>query len=211
MELLDGMNAEHFVYRFGPIAPGRVASWLVQACHSLGEAHARGLVHRDIKPANLFLCRYGRDCDFVKVLDFGLTLPDQTAADPRLTAPGARMGTPAYMAPEQVFGVADARTDLYALGCVGYFLLCGERPFEGDTGELLRQHVHTAPPPLGARARQPIPARLEAVVMSCLAKQPAERPDSADALSAALAEGAGDAHWTEAEARAWWDANLQTP
>jgi len=113
MELLDGMNAEHFIYRFGPLEPRRAVHWLLQACHSLGEAHSRNLVHRDIKPANLFVCRYGRDVDFVKVLDFGLIKPLVPPTDVNLTSPGVRLGTPGYMAPEQVFGLAtDPRTDL---------------------------------------------------------------------------------------------------
>ena len=105
MELLDGMNVEHFVYRFGPIEPRRAVHWLRQACHSLGEAHARDLVHRDIKPANLFVCRYGRDVDFIKILDFGLTRPPRSAEQTATTRPGAVMGTAGYMAPEQVFGL----------------------------------------------------------------------------------------------------------
>ncbi len=211
MELLDGMNTEHFVYRFGPIAPRRAVAWLGQACHSLGEAHARGLVHRDIKPANLFVCRFGRDCDWVKVLDFGLTKPLEADPSVDLTGAGVRVGTPAYMAPEQVFGVADARSDLYALGCVGYFLLCGERPFDGETaGDLLRQHVEVAPPAPSTRCGKEIPAALEAVILRCLAKDPAGRPADADGLRAELEESLEGERWTEEEARTWWDAHLGT-
>src|SRR5439155_22650430 len=97
MELLDGMNLEHFVYRFGPIDPRRAVHWLLQACHSLGEAHARGLVHRDIKPGNLSVCRFGREVDFIKILDFGLTKTTASAGDVAATAPGVQMGTPGYM------------------------------------------------------------------------------------------------------------------
>src|SRR5262249_31011765 len=110
----------------------------------------------------------------------------------------------------QVFGMqTDARTDLYALGCVGYFLLAGERPFEGESaGEVLRQHAQSPPPPLSARAKQPIPAGLEAAIMACLAKDPERRPDDADRLDAALADAVHGDPWSESEAREWWEKNL---
>ena len=210
MELLEGMNAEHFVYRFGPIEPRRAVSWLRQMCHSLGEAHASDLVHRDIKPSNVFLCRFGRDVDFVKVLDFGLTRPVAAAEDGGLTSPGMLLGTPAYMAPEQIFGLpADSRTDLYALGCLGYFLLAGKKPFEAESaGEMLRQHAHATPPPLAGRTPRPVPGRLEAVIMACLSKDPADRPRDADALCDALGESLDGETWSEADARDWWKQNL---
>jgi len=210
MELLDGMNIEHFIDRFGPVDPRRAVDWLQQACHSLGEAHARGLVHRDIKPANLFLCRYGRDVDFVKVLDFGLARQAPASAESRLTASGTRMGTPGYMAPEQIFDlVPEPRTDLYALGCVAYWLLAGARPFDAPTaGEIARLHARVAPPPPSVRANRPLPPRLEAVVMACLAKDPEGRPSDADALSVALSRSLDEAPWTQTEARDWWDRNL---
>jgi serine/threonine-protein kinase len=209
MELLDGMNAEHFVYRFGPLEPRRVVSWLRQACHSLGEAHARGLVHRDIKPANLYVCRRGRDVDIVKILDFGLTRPMLATRELGLTSPGIVLGTPGYMAPEQVFGSAtDARADLYALGCVAYWLLAGAKPFESnDAGDLLRQHVQVAPPPLAHKAPA-VPARLDALVMACLAKDPNQRPADADRMSAELDECDDGAPWNQADAHAWWERNL---
>jgi len=213
MELLDGMNAEHFVYRFGPVVPRRAVHWLQQACHSLGEAHAQDLVHRDIKPANIFLCRYGRDADFLKVLDFGLTRPVAVAEDSRLTAPGWRMGTPGYMAPEQVFGLPTGPpTDLYALGCVAYWLLSGTKPFDAESpGELMRLHAQAPPPPLSRKAAQPLPARLEALVMSCLAKEPADRPRDTDTMSDELGSCLDDDPWSQAEAHAWWQENLARP
>jgi serine/threonine-protein kinase len=211
MELLEGLNAEHFVYRFGPIDPRRAVHWLQQACHSLGEAHARGLVHRDIKPANILLCRYGRDVDFVKILDFGLTKPTAVIEDMTLTTPGLRLGTPGYMAPEQVFGLATGpRTDLYALGCVAYFLLAGVKPFEADSpGELLRQHAQATPPPLSRHAPHRVPERLEALIMACLSKDEKDRPSDADRVSAELGKSLDSAPWTEAEAQTWWEENLK--
>ncbi len=211
MELLEGMTVEHFVYQFGPVEPRRVVDWLQQICHSLGEAHAQALIHRDIKPANLFLCRYGRDVDFMKVLDFGLTKRTVAMTRPELTSPGMVTGTPGYMAPEQVFGLeVGPPTDLYALGCVGYFLLAGAKLFDAESaGELMRQQVQLPPPPLSARAAQAVPARLEALIMSCLAKDPDDRPRDADAMSAELAKCVDGAPWSPAEAQGWWEKNLK--
>jgi serine/threonine-protein kinase len=213
MELLDGLNLDHFVYRYGPVEPRRAVHWLRQACHSLGEAHARDLTHRDIKPANLFVCAYGRERDFVKVLDFGLARPAVAAGDARLTREGGWLGTPGYMAPEQVFGRdSGPSADLYALGCVAYWLLSGEKPFEADdAGELMRQHVQVAAAPLGERAKQPIPPALEAVVMACLAKEPASRPRDADELSERLARAVDGEPWSSAEALAWWAGKPSGP
>jgi serine/threonine-protein kinase len=211
MELLEGMNLQHFVYQFGAIEPRRAVHWLQQACHALGEAHARGLIHRDVKPSNLFVCRYGRDVDFIKVLDFGLAKPAAQQPDASLTSAGVFLGTPEYMAPEQIFGLPiGPATDLYALGCVAYWLLAGVTTFESEVpGEIMRMHAQSPAPPLSSRAPQPIPARLEALVMRCLAKEPADRPQDADSLSAALRESIDGAPWSDADARAWWEANLK--
>jgi len=210
MELLEGMNLQHFVYRYGAIEPRRAVHWLRQTCDSLGEAHARGLVHRDIKPSNLFVCRYGREVDYIKVLDFGLAraavLGDQTT----LTAPGMHPGTPGYMAPEQIYGLPiTAATDLYALGCVAYWLLTGVMPFDGSAGEVMRMHAQSPPASLSVRARQPIPARLEQLVMRCLAKDPADRPQDADCFLAELGESIDGDAWTPADAHAWWAGHFQ--
>ena len=210
MELLDGLNAEHFVYRFGPVEPRRAVHWLIQVCHSLGEAHARGVVHRDLKPANLFLCRFGRDTDFVKVLDFGLARPVSETADQRLTSPGVRLGSPGFMAPEQVFGLpTDARTDVYAIGCVAFWLLAGRKPFEANSeGELMRQHANVAPPPLATQGARPVPSRLAALVAGCLAKDPRDRPADADRLCEALDGCLDGERWTASDAHDWWREHL---
>lgn len=209
MELLEGVNLEHFVYRHGPLEPRRAVHWLRQICHSLGEAHASGLTHRDLKPANLLVCTYGREHDVVKVLDFGLARRATAGEAPRLTRAGAWLGTPGWMAPEQIFdGAVDARTDLYALGCVAYWLLAGERLFDGEEqGELLRQHAQSDRVRLSERAKQPIPAALEDVVMACVAKDPGARPRDADEVSARLAASVPGEPWTSADAGAWWSAN----
>ncbi len=206
MELLDGMNLFDFVHQFGAIEPRRAVSWLRQACHSLGEAHSRGLVHRDIKPSNLFLCRFGRDVDYIKVLDFGLSKPAVANAELNLTSPGILVGTPGYMAPEQIFGLPiGPATDLYALGCVAYWLLSAKAPFEVATlGEMLSLHAQAPPPLLSTKATQTMPPRLEELVMRCLAKDPAERPRHADELNARLAESIDGEPWSDADAHAWW-------
>jgi eukaryotic-like serine/threonine-protein kinase len=209
MELLDGQNLEHFVYQYGPVEPRRAVHWLRQACHSLAEAHGRGLIHRDIKPANLFLCVRGLDHDVVKVLDFGLatfTRASESGAD--LTQSGARLGSPGYMAPEQVFGESSTpRTDLYALGGVAYWLLAGARPFEAEApAELLRMQAHATPRALVERGHG-VPAALEAIVMACLAKDPDARPRDAEELDARLAAAVPGEPWTEEYARAWWRAH----
>jgi eukaryotic-like serine/threonine-protein kinase len=212
MELLDGFDLDGLVRRFGPVPAERAVHIIRQVCSSLGEAHEAGLIHRDIKPANLYLCRYGRDVDFVKVLDFGLVKRDRLAEAGRdsLTAGNAISGTPGYMAPEQALGDqhVDGRSDLYALGCVAYWLLTGTPPFVGATAlETIVKHVKEEPDPLSRRTELPIPAALESLVMACLAKNPGERPQTADDLATRLAAVSLDSPWTDQRAREWWAAH----
>lgn len=209
MELLDGYDTDTLVRRFGPLPAERVVAALRQACHSLAEAHESGLTHRDIKPANLFLCRYGRDFDFVKVLDFGLvkTSTSGGAAATTLSVAGVITGTPAFMAPEQARGEdgVDPRSDLYGLGCVAYWMLTGQLVFAGKNAiDLLMQHVQATPVPPSARTTAPIPPELDAVVMACLEKDPAKRPQSAAELSRRLEACPLDTPWTNERAREWW-------
>lgn len=212
MELLNGLDLETMVERFGPQPATRVVYFLRQACHSLAEAHAVGLIHRDIKPANLFACRFGLQTDFIKVLDFGLVklmrgpAPDESLA----TAPGEAMGTPAYMAPEVAVGERDLdhRVDIYALGCVGYWLLTGRTVFEADTPvKMMLEHVRTPPAPPSARSELPIPPDLDALILACLAKRREDRP--ADALELARRLDGCDVGepWTEERARTWWETH----
>ena len=212
MELLDGLDLDHLVEEFGPQPPGRVVHILGQICRSLAEAHDHGLIHRDVKPANVYVCRLGRDVDWVKVLDFGLVKPSGEVDVPnlKLTADNMIGGTPAFMAPEQITGEqpVDGRTDLYAVGCVGYWLLTGRLVFEGRTSvDTMIQHVEEPPVPPSRRTEIAIPDALEAVVLGCLAKAPADRPPTADALAALLRTVPLAAPWGPEEARRWWDAH----
>lgn len=204
MELLDGIDLHRLIETFGPMPAARAAHVLEQVCLSLGEAHESGFIHRDIKPANLCLCRQGSHHDFVKVLDFGLVKELDAAVD--ATEEGIVRGTPAFMAPESVEGAAlDGRTDLYAVGCVAYWLLAGRYVFEGKTPiRMAMHHVQTAPRPL-SEVLDGISPELDAVVMACLAKDPADRPADARTLGSMLAAlDLGD-RWTQDDARRWWN------
>ena len=212
MELLDGLDADSLLRRFGPTPPERAIYLLRQICHSLSEAQSCGLVHRDIKPANIFICRYGEEYDFVKVLDFGIvrTVRDAANTNPVHTREHAIQGTPAFIAPEQAMGAdLDGRADIYATGCVAYWLLTGQFVFTAETPMgLLMQHAQASPAPPSARTHQSIPAALDDLVLSCLAKDPAKRPQSAKELSLRLAALEGAGAWTQDRAREWWASQM---
>lgn len=214
MELLTGMDLRTLVERFGPLPAERVVHILVQACHSLADAHATGLVHRDVKPANLFVCRRGQDHDFVKVLDFGLVkhLGEIEPGSPQITIEGFASGTPEFMAPEMALDrrAVDERADLYALGCVAYWLLCGQLVFEGGTPTaILVQHAKDPPPPPSSRTELEIPAALESLVLQCLEKRPEARPQSAHELGQRLAACSTSLPaWSAERAAHWWRAHL---
>jgi hypothetical protein len=211
MELLDGLSLDELVRRFGPLPSARVVFLLRQVCHSLGEAHAAGLVHRDIKPANIFVCRLGPDVDYVKVLDFGLVKRLDGDNLSLLTADGIAAGTPAYMAPEIALGRpdVDGRADIYALGCVAYFLLTGEQVFSGSTPMATSlAHVQSDPVEPAQRTELYIPPSLNALVMSCLAKDPAMRPATAAELDVRLAAACCPLPpWRRQDASEWWQSH----
>ena len=210
MEFLDGINLEDLVRRHGPQPDGRVIHLLRQVCRALAEAHGLGLIHRDIKPANIILTVRGGEPDVAKVVDFGLVkLLDPVRVDLTMTFDGGPVlaGTPMYFAPEAIASPdrIEARSDLYSLGAVGYYLVTGRTVFDaGTVMELCGHHLHTTPDRPSARLGRPIDAGLEAILMQCLGKTPAERPASALALEAALASCAAASDWTADDARRWW-------
>jgi len=209
MELLDGIDLETLVNKHGPIAPARARYLLLQVCDSLAEAHENGLVHRDIKPANVLSCRMGMQHDFVKVLDFGLAKHREAQFDPediKLTTEGMVIGTPAYMPPETVTrGISDARSDIYALGCVIYWMLTGQLVFEGAHAmSMVVRHVQEMAPSPSKHSKLAIPVGFDRIVALCLEKDPADRPQSAAELADMLRECEIDEDWGEAEAKAWW-------
>jgi serine/threonine-protein kinase len=210
MELLNGCDLQVLVQRFGPVPPERAAHLLKQVCHSLAEAHGQGLIHRDIKPANVYVCRYGRDVDFVKVLDFGLVKPRHDRGSPELsmTAAQAPRGTPAFMAPEQVLGnqAVDGRSDLYAVGCLGYWLVTGQLVFAGRTPmEIIVQHVQAKPEPPSRRTELDIPESFDELILECLEKHPGDRPPTADVVAARLNAIETRSTWSQERAHQWWD------
>jgi hypothetical protein len=162
---------------------GRLVHALGQVCHSLADAHARGLVHRDITPANIYACRIGLEYDFVKVLDFGrVKFNDQRSMERRLmTGVSMTTGTPGFMAPEVILdGEIDQRADVYALGCVAYYLLTGQLVFEAGTPmKMFVQHLQTQPIPPSQRTEMTIPREVDELVLACLEKDPRKHPQDA--------------------------------
>lgn len=206
MELLHGVDLKRLVERFGPQSSERTAYLLRQVCRSLAEAHEQQFVHRDVKPANIFTCQLGGEFDFAKVLDFGLVL-DRHPTAAELEDPERFVGTPAIMAPEMVRFQApvDARADLYALGCVAYWLLTGKRVFEAETRhDMLVMHAHQKPVAPSTRAGRAVHPGLEALVMQCLEKNPDKRPQTARDLGEQLQQLVFEHAWTAERAELWW-------
>jgi serine/threonine-protein kinase len=204
MEYLDGVDLDTLIAVDGAQRAHRVVHILIQAAGALDEAHVKGLIHRDIKPGNLLLCERGGVPDFTKVVDFGLVkeVADSTESTGSLAA-----GTPAYISPEAVMAPekVSPASDIYGLGAVGYFLLTGSPVFDGKTAmEMCVHHARTEPTPLGERSEKPVSPELEAIIMSCLAKDPAERPQSAAVLRKKLLAVPEASLWTEVEASLWW-------
>ena len=208
MEMLEGMDLESLIRQYGPLPPGRVIYIVRQVCESLEEAHTRGLVHRDIKPANIHVGQVGLRYDFVKVLDFGLVKEVKPRArDTLMTAEGVTIGTPSYMSPELALGEEfDGRADVYALGCVTYFLLTGRTVFEADNPmRVMVKHIEEKPVPPSTKTDRPIPRSLDDAVLGCLAKDPKARTPSAAAFASALSAAEIEVErWGDGEASAWW-------
>ncbi len=233
MELLDGLDLAQLVIAHGPLPAARVIKILAQACQSLAEAHAAGLLHRDVKPSNLVLCVAADEVDIIKVLDFGIVhhVAEAVSREPRpsklpatelpagssgrLTVDGSVVGTPGYIAPEQAIAASlDPRGDVYSLGCVAWFLLTGAEVYGGATAdEVLRAHVDQPIPPLRPLVEGWLPADLEVLIVRCLAKYPTDRPDARE-LARALRdiEIPAEHAWTERHAASWWsEARIVAP
>jgi DNA-binding NtrC family response regulator len=208
MERLQGLDLHRMVEGHGPLPLERVVYLLKQACLSLGEAHALGLVHRDIKPANLFVCRLGSQYDFLKVLDFGVVSRQGREALAPLTEAGLVLGTPGFVAPELLTGrgVFDRRADIYALGCVAYWLLSGHTPYEDSNAvtTLTQKPEHSLGLPSGAFSER-LPAGMDALVLDCLSRDPSLRPQTAEDLADRLDALPCEREWNQRRAREWWE------
>ena len=212
MERLRGMDLQRMVERFGPLPPERVLYLLAQACLSLSEAHALGLVHRDIKPANLFVCRLGAQHDFLKVLDFGVVSRQGQSSPEPITVAGTVLGTPGFLAPELLTGNGsfDARADIYALACVAFWALTGRRPFEDRQPGAPMQNAADHPPPApSASVHTPVPRELDALVVSSLSHDPERRPATIEEFASRLDIIPLQRRWDQRRARAWWEEHAR--
>jgi serine/threonine-protein kinase len=214
MEYLNGIDLATLVKKHGPVSPQRTIYLLQQACESLGEAHNHHLIHRDVKPANIFICRMGLSYDFIKILDFGLVKTQtngvsrpQGDMSSELTMEGMTTGTPAFMAPELAVGQdnVDVRSDIYALGCVGYWLLTGELVFQQENPvAMIVDHVNTLPVPPSQRTENNVPEELDRIILKCLEKDPAQRFQTTMELADALSACARPQDWSRDHAESWW-------
>jgi serine/threonine-protein kinase len=207
MEYLPGMNLDDLVEQHGPLPPERAVHLLRQVCQALREAHGIGLIHRDIKPGNIFACERGKIYDVAKLLDFGLVKTSGLDGDSlKLTREGALTGSPAFMSPEQAAGrePLDARSDIYNVGAVGYFLMTGQLPFDRQSAlQMLHAHAYEAFVP-SQEFRQMAPADLQRVILRCLEKDPERRYPDAMTLEKALATCDCSGQWTPERAEDWW-------
>jgi serine/threonine protein kinase len=214
MEFLRGLNLHDLIALYGPQPESRVINILAQICDSLAEAHALGLIHRDIKPGNVFLCSRGGVADCVKVLDFGLVREyrDANPTQKNSASENAIEGTPWFMPPEAINGSADPRSDLYAVGALGYYLLTGQYIFDAETiSEIHEKQLTAAPIPPGRRTTNPISAEMEHIILRCLEKDAAARPQSAVELKTLLLDNPAAGNWTPEMRLAWWDAYASQP
>ena len=207
MELLEGATLQTVVELTGPLPPARASYILRQVAGALEEAHGVNLIHRDIKPANVMLCERGGMPDMAKVLDFGLVKVVESDRGAALTGVNEVTGTPQYMSPEAIETPSrvDARADIYSLGALAYYLLTGEHVFPGTSAlDVCHDHVHTAPVPPSKRVDAEIPPAFEALILDCLAKDPADRPSTAADFEERLLSCPGVGVWDRARANLWW-------
>jgi eukaryotic-like serine/threonine-protein kinase len=212
MEYLEGLTLHDLIELTGPQSAPRTIALLVQVCGSLAEAHAVGLVHRDIKPANIMVCERGRVADVIKVLDFGLVKTRGQAPNTLDGRVGSIAGTPGFMSPEAIVAPesVDARSDIYALGAVAYYLITGQHLFpDGNDVAVLLDQVNTPPVPMSVRLGAHVPTDLDELITSCLSKDPAQRPQTAEELCDRLLACADAPRWSQAHARAWWAAHRE--
>lgn len=210
MELLDGIDLDTLVKNSGAISYQRTIFLLQQICDSLLDAYLNGLIHRDIKPANIFLCKYGHKYDFIKVLDFGLVKSDTQLRhdDPQITQVGMITGTPNYMAPEMPQGLEiDHRYDIYALGCVAYWLLAGDFVFSVKNSlDAVIAHMNQKPVRISERTAQFIPEELDRLIMDCLEKKREKRPQDIGEFLNRLNNIKIINPWTQQDAKDWWQS-----
>lgn len=206
MEYLPGLSLQDLVKRHGSLPASRAIYLLDQVCDALHEAHGMGLVHRDVKPANIFSAQRGGFYDVAKLLDFGLVKPSAGDDNLHITQEGTITGSPLYMSPEQAMGSdePDARSDIYSLGAVAYYLVTGRPPFEGDKPmKVIVAHLNeTVTPP--SQVRGDVPADLEQVILRCLDKRPSDRYQAIGELQEALRRCEAAGHWTRDDATSWW-------
>tara|TARA_R110002095_G_scaffold141024_1_gene122396 strand:+ start:521 stop:2626 length:2106 start_codon:yes stop_codon:yes gene_type:complete len=212
MELLEGINLDDLIKQFGALSESRVIHLLKQIAGSLSEAHSLGVIHRDVKPANIFLTHRGGVYDFIKLLDFGLVKAVDGREQASLTSTNAMAGTPMYLSPEGINhpDSVDARSDLYAFGAVAYYLLTGTTVFDGDSIiEICMKHAQEQPETPSRRMGKPVSEDLEQIVMQCLEKDPAKRPQTAAEIVQTLSACQLDGKWTIQDASEWWKQKMQ--
>jgi serine/threonine-protein kinase len=208
MELLDGCNLAELVDRFGPLTPARAVFLLKQMCEALDEAHSMNLIHRDLKPQNIFVSRLGNKYDIIKLLDFGLVKIQTSSGRETSTDSNKRSfcGTPLFMPPGQVtsYDQVDGRSDIYALGCLAYFMVTGRPPFLGKkTNEVLTAHaVEPVVPPSSINSN--ISGQLDAAILKCLEKLPVDRFQNVGELAKAVGACEFPKDWTDDLAKQWW-------
>jgi serine/threonine protein kinase len=210
MELLEGMDLQRMVEKFGPLPAGRAIYILTQICGALAEAHALNIIHRDIKPSNLFLTQRGGLYDFVKVLDFGLAKEISCNPASGLTEKDVFLGTPRYIAPECVYHKEriDPRTDIYMLGSVAFWILTGHSPFEASTDiGLIVDHVNKQAKKPSSIVGLRISGALDDVILKCLEKDQENRYQNVGELVEALHQVPLEEPWTQEKARAWWESH----
>ena len=211
MELLPGMNLGELIKKTGPLPPDRSVHFLIQVSDALREAHEVGLIHRDIKPGNIFISERGGIRDYTKLLDFGVVR--EVKVDPSLSQTAMMIaGTPSFMAPEQATHPeqTDARSDIYSLGMVGYYMLTGELPFKGKNPiQIMMAQVNQTPTPPSA-IQTGIPADVEAIILKCLEKNPENRIPSAAQLRDDLLACKCSRDWTATLASQWWKEQQPT-